>query len=352
MAEITKPARMNEIWASTGTKVAPLIGKVNQGWVAEKPPYEYENWLENKRDNFLAHINQMGFPAWDSVTEYQASKSYVGYNSSVWKALQTAVNQTPAENTYWTKAFNYPDRAVLADNATNATNAVNATTTTNAPLFDNDTSIASTLFVQRALGNYQSYIGLAGSITLTASQVGTFISCYSGSPLTITLPVANTVAAGAAYTIANISNSNVTIQSQGGNLIYHGGAFISSTSIILSPGDQLTIISDNSSAWITTGTATQRLVDHGGGSFTQYLSNGLKLKFGTFNAGATSGTFTYPVAFGSAIHAVFCNDLASATQHYIRVHTQTASGFGWQGYLESTDATSDPQTVTYFALGV
>jgi microcystin-dependent protein len=107
MAEITKPARMNEIWASTGTKTAPLIGKVNQGWVAEKPPYEYENWLENKRDNFLAHINQMGFPAWDNATEYQANKSYIGYGTAVWKCIQTHSNQTPAENAYWTKAFYY-----------------------------------------------------------------------------------------------------------------------------------------------------------------------------------------------------------------------------------------------------
>jgi hypothetical protein len=106
MAEINKPDGMNKIWASAapgGNSVMPSDSKIAAGWIAEKPPFQTENALQNKRDVFNAHINQHGFPTWDSVTEYQANKSFIISGLLVYKCILTHTNQEPPNATYWTE---------------------------------------------------------------------------------------------------------------------------------------------------------------------------------------------------------------------------------------------------------
>lgn len=107
MAEITKPSGVNKVWAETGTKTAPADAKILQGWIIEKPSLEYVNFLDNKRDNILAHINQHGVAVWDSETEYQANKSYVQNPSTgiLYRCKVTHTNQVTTNTTYWDVAF-------------------------------------------------------------------------------------------------------------------------------------------------------------------------------------------------------------------------------------------------------
>ena len=62
MANIAKPTTLNVIWAATGTKIDPGVTKTNIGWVVQLPPYEYQNWVDNRQDQAIAHINQHGIP--------------------------------------------------------------------------------------------------------------------------------------------------------------------------------------------------------------------------------------------------------------------------------------------------
>lgn len=96
MPLFTKP-QFNTVWASTGTKLAPDVAKINQGWVVEIPPHEFDNWMQNRQDALLAHLNQLGIPMWDQTVEYQAGKSYVqGPNTgTVFRALTTNTNINP-----------------------------------------------------------------------------------------------------------------------------------------------------------------------------------------------------------------------------------------------------------------
>lgn len=109
MANQIKPAGVNIIWASTGTRVDPGESKANTGWVVETPPYQHENWLEWKQDSFIAHFNQHGMPVWDNVTEYQGNLSYAkGSNGTIYKCKKTNTNIDPSNalnSTYWVKAF-------------------------------------------------------------------------------------------------------------------------------------------------------------------------------------------------------------------------------------------------------
>ncbi len=109
MANIAKPTTLNVIWAATGTKIDPGVTKTNIGWVVQLPPYEYQNWVDNRQDQAIAHINQHGIPEWDVNTEYQASLSYTqGSNGLIYKCIQTNTGLDPTNTNnslFWVRAF-------------------------------------------------------------------------------------------------------------------------------------------------------------------------------------------------------------------------------------------------------
>lgn len=113
MALISKPD-YTYIWASGGAVVEPSNTKKQTGWVAEVPPFQWENWAQNRQDQMLAHINQRGIAAWSGDTEYEAGGlSYVqGSNGTVYKSVAasgpaTTIQDptTDVSDTYWTVAF-------------------------------------------------------------------------------------------------------------------------------------------------------------------------------------------------------------------------------------------------------
>ena len=123
MPNIVKPSGINQLWAAGGTKVDPGIQKMNIGWVVELPPYQYQNWLDNRQDTFIAHINQHGIPEWDVETEYQGNLSYTqGSDGFIYKCLATHKNLNPVNplnSGYWVRAFEtYGSVAVVQNQLT------------------------------------------------------------------------------------------------------------------------------------------------------------------------------------------------------------------------------------------
>lgn len=115
MPQYTKPS-FTSVWAETGSKTEPTTAKINQGWIVEIPHHEMMNWLQNRQDQFLAHVNQMGVPQWDATTEYQSQKSYVqGTSGIVYRALQTHTNRNPDTdvNGFWSVAFESAGASLL-----------------------------------------------------------------------------------------------------------------------------------------------------------------------------------------------------------------------------------------------
>lgn len=116
MATFNKP-QFNSVWATSGAKVAPDAAKINLGWVVEIPPHELDNWIRNRQDALLAHINQMGVVAWDETVEYQANKSYVqgSTTGNVYRAVttHTGINPETDVNNNWQIAFERGGSALL-----------------------------------------------------------------------------------------------------------------------------------------------------------------------------------------------------------------------------------------------
>jgi hypothetical protein len=71
MPQIIKPSNLSLTWASGGDVLNPGDTKYASGWQVEIPPRQWFNYLDNRQDTALAHINQHGVAVWDSATEYQ-----------------------------------------------------------------------------------------------------------------------------------------------------------------------------------------------------------------------------------------------------------------------------------------
>lgn len=112
MTEISRPDFTYQ-WASGGSIVSPSNVKIQTGWTAEVPPFQWENWSQNRQDNALVHIFQKGISVWSSTQDYyftaSAPKAFVqGSDGLIYEAVQSSTNQNPTTdttNSYWRQAF-------------------------------------------------------------------------------------------------------------------------------------------------------------------------------------------------------------------------------------------------------
>ncbi len=112
MAQITKPVNLSLTWASGGDVLNPGDTKYATGWQVEIPPRQWFNYLDNRQDEAIAHINQHGIAVWDAQTEYQyeltGEKSLVmGSDGIIYRTLTTNINQDPTTTVgvHWEVAF-------------------------------------------------------------------------------------------------------------------------------------------------------------------------------------------------------------------------------------------------------
>lgn len=110
--EVAKPDYSYQ-WSSGGSIVAPSDVKIQTGWTAEVPPYQWENWSQNRQDNAILHLFQKGISEWDTASNYYFTtsgvRSYVqGSDGNIYVAVQDSVGQNPttdSTDTYWKIAF-------------------------------------------------------------------------------------------------------------------------------------------------------------------------------------------------------------------------------------------------------
>lgn len=224
-----------------------------------------------------------------------------------------------------------------------------------APQFDNDTSVATTEFVQRALGNFQGFREPSVNTTLDASDVGKVIT-VNNTTITLTLPGADNLAPGSAIAICNVSPQGgaiVTVQRQGADQIWVGtGQGL--TSFTLAPSESVTLVRQAANSW------KQVSGQIGFGSSLaasgyQKLPSGLIIQWGSFSASGTADTaVTFPLAFPTACQAVMAThgpyagpDIGSSV-----VVSKTTSGFSYASYQSNGSVVRNgAQTVSYFAIG-
>jgi hypothetical protein len=173
--------------------------------------------------------------------------------------------------------------------------------------FDNSTKLATTAFVQRALGNFQTAIQtpVSGATVLTASQAGSFIQAQGGS---VTLPSSSALQAGAAFWI--MSSGTTSLYTAGTDVIAIGSGSSTATGIGLNAGDFIGLcflgIFNGKGIWeVITGSTALGWSAAFGSSLAsngyQKLPSGLIIQWGTAATNSSGiATLTNPLAFPNA----------------------------------------------------
>lgn len=240
MAQILKPVNLSLTWASGGDVLNPGDTKYATGWNVEIPPRQWFNYLDNRQDTALAHINQHGIAVWDADTEYQyealGEKSLaMGSDGIIYRTLTTNTNQDPTTTVgvHWEIAFadsgafytktesdaNYLAKAQnLADLPNTATARTNLSVYSQAQTYtktevDAKTTVASTAQAQGWTSNTtlmtplrlaEAFKGSNQSLTTNGfqklpggliKQWGTTATIAAGGSLVVVFPVAFPVGA-------------------------------------------------------------------------------------------------------------------------------------------------------------
>lgn len=236
MPLFTKP-QFNNVWATSGAKVAPDAAKIDLGWVVEIPPHELDNWIRNRQDALLAHINQMGVVTWDETVEYQANKSYVqgSTTGNVYRAVttHTGINPETDVNNNWQIAFERGGSALLkAENLADVPNKALARANLGIP--------TTADYDGRYLQRNQNLVDVPNKST-ARSNLGLGNSAVRDVGTT-----SNTVAAGDDTRIVNaVQNARQVIAGAG---LVGGGTLASDRTISLGTPSTITRTSTNSSS--------------------------------------------------------------------------------------------------------
>lgn len=204
-------------------------------------------------------------------------------------------------------AINIGQTWKIRGDSVNIVDAINAGQT--AAQFDNDTSLATTAFVQRAIGNMAGgTVSDLASVTLTAADVGKFYTLSLATAQTATLPLLSTVPDGATILLHNPSGSIKTIQRQGDDQISPDGSFI--TSVTMLQGEVIEFVKQ-ASVWRAYGTGVLKYSTSFGASLVasgyQKLPSGLIIQWGAVANTEVAGspnTLTFPIAFPTQTYSV------------------------------------------------
>lgn len=186
--------------------------------------------------------------------------------------------------------------------------ALPASTGITPPQFDNDTSLATTAFVQRALGNFSGESAHNVDTQLTGNDFGRLV-IFAGSSVanrTFTLPLAAAGASGCKITFWNNSSYNLTVVPFAGDFLDTGTS--APASIVLGPGSTLVCETFSSVGWrLIEGTArlqnSREFASSVAANGYQRLPNGIIIQWMQFAKTTTASPISnsWPIAFPTAL---------------------------------------------------
>lgn len=242
----------------------------------------------------LQALQTRGLPEWITAANNggaaypYADSALVLHGGALYISLQAANTEEPGTGAQW---------------ASFASILKNAITTP--PQFNDTTKIASTAFVQRALGSLRGYLGVTASLVMSATHIGVAVQFSGGAAgQTITLPDPLTVAMGSVVFIRNQGTVDITIARTGAAFIVVGETQL--TSLVLQPGESIAFYTPTDSWYTLYSTAelpylrqfSRSLASNG----FQRLPGGLVLQWGNATTNASGvAVVNYPMVFPNAV---------------------------------------------------
>lgn len=222
--------------------------------------------------------------------------------------------------------------------------------------FDADTSLATTEFVQTALGSMSASSAISAATTLTAAHVGKVLQVSSTGPYAVTLPLASSVPDGSMIMLVSSASGLITIQRQGSDLIYPNmGTGVAS--FTLSTGDTAILARVNGVWGLIGGSAGMRKSSGDFGAVMdrpgyQKLPSGLIIAWGTTGASSSSAgvTTNFAAPFPNVCWTVNLQVSASSNGFMPSLEAVSSTGFTFSMYSNNTTRAAGV-TAYYVAIG-
>ena len=216
--------------------------------------------------------------------------------------------------------------------------------------FDVTKKLATTEFVQRALGNTRGVNSYSAAQVLTVADVG-FTIILGGTSYTVTLPLASACLVGSTIKLRNRGTGDITIAAQGTDGVNITGADVATVKI--SPGDTMVIEKTAVSQWSIVGgegtlPQSSMFAFLASANGYQKFPTGLMIQWGAVTTVAGTATVVFPKAFEVACYSVTTTPEGGNFTSFVGSISKTGVSIGTQ--IGNTGANA-ATTVHYIAIG-
>lgn len=220
--------------------------------------------------------------------------------------------------------------------------------------FDNDTSLATTAFVQRALGGYAGYSNYATPPTnIPVTDAGKYCIINTVGVGNTAIPDPSTLPSGVTFTLEAIGADIVVTCVNANSASFSGPAMqVNAASYRLLNANFVQFVVINGQYRVTTGGGKAQLATPG----WQKLESGLIVQWGGATTASGAANVTFPIAFPNGCLGVNLSEAAasawSATNLGVAgTHSRTTTGFSIRSVTYNTSWTLASGTYFWIAIG-
>jgi hypothetical protein len=227
---IDKPTDLSRIWAEGapgGNVVDPGDVKFDAGWIAEKPPFQSFNFLQQLFTQAIGHNNEQGINLWDNQTVYPVGGLTKLASGVVYTCIQESEGNEPTASPLFWQPFipPAPDLSNFLENVDMQVFNANGTFAANA-------NRAAVLFIGIGGGGGGGGVDISGPVVAAGGAAGAFgLTLLTGASATASRAITigsggtgGTVAGTAGTTGGQTSIASVlTLQGGGGGSGSIGG---------------------------------------------------------------------------------------------------------------------------------
>lgn len=209
---------------------------------------------------------------------------------------------------------------------------------------------------------FNTWQTLLVNTTLNSTHIGRALQLASATPLTITLPPANSVPSGATLNFKNTQVGVTTLVRSASDTLSFGTATLTSAQIAL--GEDLMLVSNGANIWFAMSGSAQSRYTSGFSSVLattgmQMLPSGVLMQWGSILSGGGPVTASFYQAFpgGVPFQVIACGYAAATNvQAYASVNAATASGCTFSAFTAASGAApviapANNVRIQYMALG-
>ncbi len=92
---------IDTVWGSTGATTDPGTTKANLGWIAEIPAHDFQNWWQDRMDEQVQYVQQIGIGEWIATVTYRLNAIVMSAGVLYQSQQASNVNHQTSDTAWW-----------------------------------------------------------------------------------------------------------------------------------------------------------------------------------------------------------------------------------------------------------